>query len=125
MVVLRNPDRKDRISQSSHIPASELRLQEANVIRHAIRFPHGVAVEIEYDVAVGTESFRFLRDPEIRTVEKLRLGCLGLRGQDEPLVDVSVRVGKIVSKRGESAMPDTTAFEAPVGVRIVQNQAVF
>jgi hypothetical protein len=62
--------------------ASELSSQKPNIIRHAIRFPYRVAVEIEYDVAVRTESFRFLRDPEIRTVEKLRLGCLGLRRQE-------------------------------------------
>src|SRR6516162_2188589 len=104
---------------------SELRLQEANVVWHAIGFPHGAAIEIEYDKAMRTETLRVLRNPEIRTVEKLGPGRLWQGGEDEPLVDISIGVRKIVSKRRKSTVPDTTAFEAPGGVGVIENEAVF
>src|SRR5215831_6274514 len=103
---------------------SELRLQEANVVWHAIGFPHGAAIEIEYDKAMRTETLRVLRNPEIRTVEKLGPGRLRLGGEDKPLVDISIGVRKIVSKRRKSAVSDTAAFEAPSRVGIVDNEAV-
>ena len=72
-----------------------------------------------------TESFHVLRNPEIRPVQKPCPGRLRLCGQDEPLVDVAVRAGKVVSIPREAAVPDTAAFEAPEGVRFVEDQAMF
>src|ERR1035441_10458362 len=92
---------------------SELRFQKANVVRRAINLPERVAIELQEDIAVGTESLRVPRDPEVRPIQQSRPRHVRLRGQDEPLVEVSVRTGQVVAKPGEPSVPDAAAFQTP------------
>ena len=65
---------------------SELVLEEAYIIRRAIGLPDRIAIELQENIAVRTETLRRLRNPEVRSIQEPGLGCMRLWRQNQPLI---------------------------------------